>query len=79
MNDYYGRLKIRNICLDMAALHNSAPFTTSARPPINPDVGPEMQNKAPALPNPPSTELHIVTAVGQAGSIISGYLTAKLD
>jgi hypothetical protein len=79
MSDYYDILKFTNSCLDVAALHNSAPFTTSARPPINPRVRPETQNKAPALPSPPPTELHIVAAVVQAGSFISGYLTEKRD
>jgi hypothetical protein len=74
MHDYENRLKMRNSCVDMAALHNSAPFRTSARPQINPSVRPEMQNKAQVLPSPPSTEIHIVTVGGQAGSI-----TAKRD
>jgi hypothetical protein len=55
-------------------------FMTRDSPPINPAI----QNNTlgppqPFVSLPQSTELHIVTAIKQAVSIISGYLTAKRD
>lgn len=55
-------------------------LTNSDSPPINPAI--ENNRLGPPLPFtslPQSTDLHIVTVMKQAVSIISGYLTEKRD